>query len=944
MPSPVSLNRASMSPSFSMITLPSVNPEPAYIAPAAAATIAVAELGTELGVQVYDERGNTLDAAAVSSNSLSLVNSFLDRLLFNFLSCAKSTSLASLRPAIVEVLKPRLAKDAIAGADEELQEYLGGDDEELDAFHNGLDTPMDWDVELVWRRARLRCMVYTRLGDMEEEDEEMYISQERMDDDEAGKRISREYGIVSPAVAIFLTSILEFVGEHALIIATHASFKRTEKQLAREAAASGQQLAHYPRLVVEEGDVEKIALNANLGRLWRSWRKGVRSPRDSISSRAFRSFSVGSNSRKSSIAGVSDMQGTVPSVAEVLDPDPSTIALPMSEHDVDEIEVPGYIAARSLVAQSRTRPASLLLVNDHLPANRRAVHREAALEPIEDSPHDSEATEVPPPMRARSHSLPAVSTPFEVAEDDESFKTSEEELSEQDTQDIAAAAAIEPPPLLTKKPRSEPTTPARGSLLNAMSQQLGRELQMSPPAADDAEGHDEVDPAEGALPFNSNDYIINDRERAELESSEQLHKQTRDLTETSYLNVGAARKPAPARISAGSSNYPDTVHTGEVSPMEAMSTQSGEVSPIEPSDDEDGALGTGGLSRKARELYNEPVSPLVDYHPQPTKTVSAPTTAALPPNVETPSPPVPPKPMTREDVRSEPLPETTQPSTVIQARQRRDVTSEKELAKSINREAAVMQWPPAPVQASPIPIPPKDDFPQTNVPPRSNTPKEIPSRGVPKRDQPVDMSPKRNRNVPTDVAHASNAGALRDMIDAAPDTSDDASSQTEREPTHISRRAVSASPNHKLPIQGSRQSQLQRPIPAVAATPPPGVEKAAVQRVSTSGTPSRDSALPSSWASDSSQRDSRGQARPSRTRSRIASASENLRESVSSKLSNEGKSSGEDRFSRNSLGNNDRMKDFDQLINSEETIQYTLTPQNMRKIEVRSTHATRYGS
>jgi hypothetical protein len=32
------------------------------------------------------------------------------------------------------------------------------------------------------------------------------------------------------------------------------------------------------RLVIEEPDVEKIALNSALGRLWRTWRKRVRSP------------------------------------------------------------------------------------------------------------------------------------------------------------------------------------------------------------------------------------------------------------------------------------------------------------------------------------------------------------------------------------------------------------------------------------------------------------------------------------------------------------------------------------------------------------------------------------------------------------------------------------------------------------------------------------------
>ena len=94
---------------------------------------------------------------------------------------------------MTEVLKPRLAKDAIDGADTELQEFLGGgDDEELSAFHNGHESRGKWDLHLVWRRTRLRCMVYTRLGDMEEDDEEMYIERERMEDaNEDHRRLSR---------------------------------------------------------------------------------------------------------------------------------------------------------------------------------------------------------------------------------------------------------------------------------------------------------------------------------------------------------------------------------------------------------------------------------------------------------------------------------------------------------------------------------------------------------------------------------------------------------------------------------------------------------------------------------------------------------------------------------------------------------------------------------
>ena len=176
------------------------------------------------------------------------------------------------------MLKPRLAKEAILGADDELREFLvGGDNEELSAFHNGQESRGKWDLNLVWRRTRLRCMVYTRLGDMEEDDEEMFIERERLEDaTEDHRRLSRELGIISPAAAIFLTSILEFVGEHALMIAGEAAYNRRDIRPLHQEDELSTDAGDCKRVVVEDTDIEKIAFNTTLGRLWRSWKKRVR--------------------------------------------------------------------------------------------------------------------------------------------------------------------------------------------------------------------------------------------------------------------------------------------------------------------------------------------------------------------------------------------------------------------------------------------------------------------------------------------------------------------------------------------------------------------------------------------------------------------------------------------------------------------------------------------
>ncbi|KAI6382728.1 hypothetical protein MCOR25_000539 [Pyricularia grisea] len=252
-----------------------VSPEAAFIAAAAASQIVTNDHDAHQDIW-YDQQGiePPSETVLVSPAALALINNFLDRLLFNLLSTAKSTSLAALRPAVSEVLKPKLAKDAIYQADEELQEYLGGGDDEDYGSPRRSESARDWDLELVWKRTRLRCMVYSSLGDLEEEDEDFHMEQENL---LTGDETVEE--TISPAVAIFLTSVLEFMGEQALIVAGQAAFQRMrhqyEKSL-REGTRSPADVAD--RIVVGDSDVERIALDRTLGRLWRSWKKQMRSP------------------------------------------------------------------------------------------------------------------------------------------------------------------------------------------------------------------------------------------------------------------------------------------------------------------------------------------------------------------------------------------------------------------------------------------------------------------------------------------------------------------------------------------------------------------------------------------------------------------------------------------------------------------------------------------
>ncbi|KAH5102753.1 hypothetical protein HBI37_219180 [Parastagonospora nodorum] len=373
---------AASSITFQMPT--TVRPAPAYIAASVASQIVTDHHNAQLREE--DDDADELENAIFSEQALSLLNAFLDHLLFAFLSSARSPSLTAVRPAISDVLKPRLAREATESADEELQGLLAGEDDEISA-NDG--QPVDkWDVEKVWKRTRLRIMVYTRLGELEDEDEEKYVQQERglsMDEDE-----DDEAGLVSWASAIFLTSVIEYIAEQTLLVSGSAAYARMAAKLKKlQQQVQDTEEASFERIVVEEPDAEKIALNSALGRLWRTWRKRVRSPLSPISpGRGIRSVaSWGSLHRRKmshdtidgSLRGEQEpIPERIPTETEIA----ANIPLPVGDNDVNEIEVPGL--ANTFEADSEStgtqtpvprnqRPSSVIMLAPVETFRRRAT-------------------------------------------------------------------------------------------------------------------------------------------------------------------------------------------------------------------------------------------------------------------------------------------------------------------------------------------------------------------------------------------------------------------------------------------------------------------------------------------------------------------------------------------------------------------------------------------
>lgn len=449
-------------PRISLLLPPPVTPQPAFIASSAASQIITADQEFNTADFVADDRDGESNgdsaSALVTPEALSHLNGFLDHLLFNILAVSKSTQLSSIRPAVAEVLKPRLAKEVVSAADDELSEYMGGEGDEHLEFRGGQQPTGEFDLVRSWKRTRLRCMVYTRLGDMEEDEEDEHIVRDGLAETEtASRRFASHVDNITPAAAIFLTSIIEHLGEQALIIAGETARSRLSTKLSLEhdeITESGAERGRIDRLVVEDYDMEKLAMNATLGRLWRTWRKRMRSPNLSrtLSRESFRRRGIAStlaSSRKSSVVTIDELPARSVTSFETTEAheeeiDPASIPLPMSEHDIKEILIPGFsaepegeIQTMEAVVAHKVRPRSLMV----LPSPSLPRSHSVASSPVT-------ASESRPKLNrhARSRSLPNNSYfPLDIvaAQEEAATPTDAGAIEQEDVQNIVSPTPSE---------------------------------------------------------------------------------------------------------------------------------------------------------------------------------------------------------------------------------------------------------------------------------------------------------------------------------------------------------------------------------------------------------------------------------------------------------------------------------------------------------------------
>lgn len=237
-------------------------PDPSYIS---------LEAANEL-VRPEAELSFTVKDVIITSAGLRTINLFLDYILHEILARAKATALFRLRKGVALVIRTPLGTTAMVKADQELSEYLHDSETELFAQGDNGDEDSEqnestWDLDKVWVRARIKCMIYSTMGDKEDDDFDGGFQDYGANEETAP--VKRE---LSNAGAIYLTTILEHIGERCLFVSARAAYHRLGNSL-----DDIENLADPVPLTVEDADVKRGIVEDDLmTRLWRKWKRSER--------------------------------------------------------------------------------------------------------------------------------------------------------------------------------------------------------------------------------------------------------------------------------------------------------------------------------------------------------------------------------------------------------------------------------------------------------------------------------------------------------------------------------------------------------------------------------------------------------------------------------------------------------------------------------------------
>ncbi|CAG8738397.1 4272_t:CDS:2, partial [Acaulospora morrowiae] len=149
----------------------------------------------------------------ISSEALLAINIFLDEFLYFLVDSSRSLDLVRIKQAIGQVLPTNLGKNAVQEAELELKTYV-----ESGNYDNTQERTIEinpFPLQKVFEQFRVKCRFFSTLG------EHGFDGRPNSIPDLYGSD-----GIhIAPSLAIYLTAVLEYVGEYILISIAKASEK-----------------------------------------------------------------------------------------------------------------------------------------------------------------------------------------------------------------------------------------------------------------------------------------------------------------------------------------------------------------------------------------------------------------------------------------------------------------------------------------------------------------------------------------------------------------------------------------------------------------------------------------------------------------------------------------------------------------------------------------------
>lgn len=148
----------------------------------------------------------------ISSEALLAINTFLDEFLYTLIDSARSLDLVRIKLAISQVLPTSLGKNAVQEAELELKTYVENGNSDHTQERTIEINPFP--LQKVFEQFRVKCQYFSTLG---ERDPNCW------DHNSVPDLYGAEGIHIAPSLAIYLTAVLEYVGEYILILVAKTS-------------------------------------------------------------------------------------------------------------------------------------------------------------------------------------------------------------------------------------------------------------------------------------------------------------------------------------------------------------------------------------------------------------------------------------------------------------------------------------------------------------------------------------------------------------------------------------------------------------------------------------------------------------------------------------------------------------------------------------------------